>query len=113
MAGSEYIITAFNTKQVIKESVNIGEVKTYKVDFSPWAEQNNNISNIDWEIKSGQVTISNKSLLNNISTALIAFTKQGRILIKLTADTETQKYVLWLDILVRDLSANLLNDYGF
>jgi hypothetical protein len=71
---------------------------TFSFDFSPWAEDNNAVSSATWSVESGQASVSGESLASNVASALITTSESGKSLIKLTADTGTEIYVVWLSL---------------
>ncbi len=105
-------IKAFRNQIQFKDSVSISAAKTYQIDFKAWAEENNNVTAVTWEVKSGQATISNTALTSNVASALITFSQVGSNKIKITGTTSSQVYVVWLDVLVKDPNEDEISDYG-
>lgn len=113
MQPTDITITAFDNNIKFDDRVSKGGARTYKIDFGPWAENNNAVTGVTWEIKSGQATISNETLATNIATALISFSEAGKQLIKVTATTGTQTYIVWIQVKVIDPSFQYLGDYAY
>ncbi len=111
--AQEYTITANNNIQLFRDVSFKSAAKTYQFDFSPWAEANNTVTSVTWETKTGNAGITGQALSSNIATALITFSEPGGNLIKLTADTGTEIYVVYLDVFAKDPEQPTTNDYGF
>ena len=106
-----YVITTENNPQIFKDANNKGAAIAYSFDFSPWSEDNSAITTATWTIKSGQAAITNETLSSNVASALITLDEIGSTLIEVKADTGTEIYVTFLDILARDQN-RIVNDYG-
>lgn len=113
MAGSNIYITAFENQKTFKDAVNIDSAKKYQIDYSPWAEENNNVTTVTWTVQSGNASVSAEALSSNVASALITFSSAGRNLIQVKADTGTEIFVTYLNIYVRDPEYDFTNDYGF
>jgi len=107
----DYVITSEDNQQIFSDANNKGAAITYQFDFNPWSEDNNAITSVTWTIKSGQATITNEVLSSNVASSLITLNEIGGALIEVTADTGTQIYVTFLDILARD-QQRIVRDYG-
>lgn len=111
-ATNKITVKAFEGQRVFKDVVNINSAKTYKINFKPWAEENNDVSAVSWTVKAGQSTISNESLSSNVANALITFGNVGLQLIEVKATTASEVFIWYLEVLVKDLSADLyFSDY--
>lgn len=98
----KYYITAEENPNIVKDQFNINSKRSYSLDFSPWAEDNNNLSSVTWTVKTGQASITSETLSSNVVTANIEATQEGRNIIEILADTGTEKYSTYLDLYVRD-----------
>lgn len=107
----DYVITSENNPQTFRDANNEGAAITYQFDFSPWSEENSAVTSVTWTLKSGQATIESETLSSNIATSLITLSQSGGALIEVRADTGTQIYVTFLDILSRDQN-RVTHDYG-
>jgi len=105
-------VTARQKTSKFYDLVTIGDARTYKIDLSAWADDNNTITSVTWSVSKGQAVISGESLSSNVATALITNTQQGRSLIKVEASTGSEKVVIWLDIISKDPSYEYFGDYS-
>ena len=111
MSANKITIQAFQNPLTFKDSVNIDSAKTYNIDYSAWSEENNNISTMTWTVKSGNAAVSNKTLSSNVATALITFSQVGKSLIQIKADSGTEIFTTYLELLVKDPNMAFVNDY--
>ena len=110
--STDFVITSENNPQVFRDTRSKGEAVTYSFDFTPWVEDNAALSTVTWTVEAGQATISGDQFPSNIVSALVSFPESGGSLIKIVADTTSQIYVVWLDILAKDLKVlQAGNDY--
>ena len=110
--STNFYITSENNQQKFRDAVFKGSVVTYQFDFSQWAEENNTVSTVTWSVESGSATIAGQALSSNVASAQVTLPAVGGNLIKVVADTGTEKYVTFLEILAKDLDEPL-DDYGF
>lgn len=99
----DFTITAQNNIQPFTDIAYKGAAKTYSFDFNPWAEDNHDVTSVTWDVQSGQAAISGQALVANVASALVTFAEEGGNLIKITATTSAEKYVVYLDVPVKDL----------
>lgn len=109
--SKDYVITANNNQEIFRDKVFKGDARTYQFDLSPWAEANNTITGVTWTVEVGQAAISGETLNSNVASALITFSESGGNLIKAVCATGTETYVIWLDVLAKDLKLPD-DDYG-
>jgi len=110
----KYHITAEENPNVFKDQFNINGKRSYSLDFSPWAEDNNTLTSVTWTVKTGQASVTSEALSSNVVTANIEATQEGRSIIEILADTGTEKYSAYLNLYVRDpnrINNELLYDY--
>lgn len=111
--ATEFVITAENNPQVFKDVGFKDGAITYSFDFSPWAEENHNVTSVTWTVKSGTAAVSGQALTSNVATALVTFSDAGRSLIQVKAATSAETYVAYLDLLSKDPSIPVgSSDYG-
>ena len=110
--AKEYTVTANNNPRVFRDVGIKGGAKTYQIDFSAWADDNNDLSTVTWSLESGSASISSISLSSNIASALVTFSDVGRSLIKILADSGTEIYVAYIDVVVKDPTYEYVDDYG-
>lgn len=105
-------ITAFNNLDTpLTDRISKGDVKTYKLDFSPWAEDNSvTLNAATWTVEKGQATVSGNTLTSNVAQANITAANEGKSLIKVSATNGTITKVFWLDIYAYDPDA-VITDY--
>jgi hypothetical protein len=108
--STDFVITAENQPQKFFDVSFKGAAKTYSFDFSPWAEDNHDVTTATWEVITGTATVSGTTLVSNLAAALVTFPSEGGQLLKLTSTTSAEKYVAYLDILVKDPQA-AVEDY--
>jgi len=108
--ATKFTINANNNLQKLRDVAFIGSSTTYEFDFRPWGDDNNSVSSVTWETVSGDATVSNKTLTNQVASALITFPSARRSIIKITASSSAEVYVLFLDILAKDFSEEF-DDY--
>lgn len=113
MKANKFTIKAFDTNTEFKDNLSIGSARTYTIDLSPWAEENNNITSANWTVTNGAASVTNKTLSSNVVTALITFSNAETNLIKIELNTGTQKKIVWLTVRVYDPQSNYTSDYNF
>lgn len=109
--ATEFVITAENNAQILKDVGFKDGATTYSIDFSPWAEKNHDVNTVTWTVKSGSATVSSAALTSNVATGLVTFVAAGRSLIQIKAASSVETYVAHLDLLVKDPRA-AIGDYG-
>ena len=112
--SKDYYVRAVDNPNIMQDQFNINAKRTYNFDFSPWSEDNNNITSATWTVKTGQASITGQSLSSNVATAQIEGTEEGRSIIEILADTGTEKYSAYLNLYVRDPNkryTEILTDY--
>jgi len=88
------------------------EAKTYRIDYAPWAEDNHTITSVTATLKAGSATIGTVTLASNVASFLITTPEISGALIEIKANTGTEIYIAYLDIIVRDPTTQYDNDYG-
>jgi len=106
-----YTITANVNNQRYRSVQMKDGADTYQIDASPWTDDNTAISTATWTVKSGNVSISGKTLTSSVASALLTFSEAGWNLVQLKLDSGTEIYIVWLEILAKDPDKFLL-DYG-
>jgi hypothetical protein len=106
----DFVITANGAPKKYFDYTFKGSINTYSFDFSPWADDNHDVSSAAWEVIAGNASVSGASLTDNVATAQVTFSDSGGSLIKVTATTATEKYVAYLDVLAKD-PMTATNDY--
>jgi hypothetical protein len=113
MITNKFTIKAFDTNTEFKDNLSIGSARNYKIDLSPWAEENGNITSATWTVKRGSASVSNKTLSSNVVNALITFNSAETNLIKIELDTGAAKKIVWLTVRVYNPEDNYVRDYDF
>lgn len=108
-----YYIPARVGSEVIEDKVFINSAKTIEFDATPWAEDNNDITTVTWEVLSGNAGVTNKQLTSNVLSALLSYTDVGTVLIKVTCDTGTEQLIIYYDAQVIDPQYNVTRDYDY
>lgn len=111
MSKKIFITSEDNPKRYYDRAF-VGDARTYSFDFSQWAEENNNVTAVTFEVVAGSAGITGETLASNVATALITTSEITGVLIKITATTGTEIYVAYLDIIVKDPKTQFNDDYG-
>lgn len=109
--AKEFVVTSENNPDIFRDLDFKGGAKTYSLDFSQWAQENNTVTSATWTTESGQAAISGQALSNNVATALVTFSESGGSLIKIIADSGTEKFVTFIDVVSKDPN-RIVEDYG-
>ena len=109
--AENFTITAENNRKIFRDTAFKGEAKTYSFNLSPWAEENSTVTTATWSIETGNASVSGQALTSNVASALVTFGEEGGNLIKVTADSGTEIYIIYLDVLVKDPKRQT-DDYG-
>lgn len=90
-----------------------GDVQSHTVDFSSWAEDNSDVTDVTWTVESGQASIIGESLASNVATINLTTSESGHSMIKATATDGTNTKVVYIRIRCRDPQAySEIPDYG-
>ncbi len=106
-----HVVTANRNREIWQLLAFEDGAETVQFDFSPWADDNGNVSAVTWTVKSGEAAISNESLASNVASALITTTEQGKSLIQLKVTAGNNIYVTHLEVKAKDPRLPQ-NDYG-
>lgn len=107
-----YVTAQNELKTPYKDRAYKSDVKTYQIDFAPWAEDNATVTSVTWTVESGDVAVSGNALSSNVATANITMTDTGKALVKIQATAGSLKKSVYLDIKVNDPDTFFDNDYG-
>lgn len=110
--SKKYTVRANENRRALASVVSIGDSETFELDFSPWADDNTDLTSVTWVSKYGNGSISGEALSSNVATALVVFNQVGKNLIEVKAKTGTETKVIFIDVMVKDPSVECLNDYG-
>jgi hypothetical protein len=94
------------------DSVSINDVVSYRLDCSPWAYDNADVSSATWVVERGSASVSEEAVALNVVSANVTFSQAGKVLISVTlstADGLVKK--IWLEMLVRGETESA-DDYG-
>lgn len=105
-------LTANNNPQIFRHVSFKGAAETITIDARALADDIGAISTATWSVESGEVDITSESLSSSQASALLTYDEQGRNLVKVTLDTGTDIYVVFLFTLARDPYAPVW-DYGY
>lgn len=108
----DYVITAQDNPELFKHITFKGSATAFSIDFNPWSDDNHDVSSVTWSVEAGQASVSGASLTSNVASALITTSEAGGSLIKALADTGTEKYVVFIEILSKGPAVITSNDYG-
>lgn len=91
-----------------------GDIKKHSIDFSAWADDNAAVSGVVWTVESGQASISNETLANNVSQITITTTEAGYSSIKAVATDGTHSEAIYIKLRCKDPQVfRGVDDYGF
>jgi len=110
--AENYTLRASNNPDVIRDTALINSAKTFSFNVSPWQENNNTVTSVTWTLKSGQAAITGAALAANVASALLTFGEAGRSKVQVKFTTTVETFVIYLDILVKDPNAGIVEDYG-
>lgn len=95
-------ITSENNQQIFNNTLLKGSIEKCFVDLNNWAEDNDDVESATWETVTGNVSITDDSVSGNELTAYLNADDAGNSLIKCTVITDSSKYIVLINILVRD-----------
>ena len=111
--AKNYYITTESREQIRSLLAMKGDDQAVQLDFSPWAEDNSNVSSATWEVEYGDAAVDGESLSSNVASARITTSDSGRSLIKVTATDGTHSKVTYLLVHAKDPSiTTYASDYG-
>jgi hypothetical protein len=111
--ATEFILTAENNPEIFRDVTFKDAKKTYSFDFTPWAEDNHDVTTVTWTVQSGQAAVSGQALTSNVATALVTFSQAGRSLIQVKGATASNEvFIAHLDVVAKDPEAVFIDDYG-
>lgn len=102
---SDFFVTSKQRQEIRQRAQYKGDVKALSVDFSPWAEDNSDVSTVTWSVESGNAAISSETLTSNVASALITTSEAGHSMIKLLATDGTHTEAVYIHIRARDPQA--------
>lgn len=108
----KFVIRANDPIQVRCQLAMKDGVETVQFDFSPWAEDNGNVSAVTWTVESGNAGVSGEALASNVASAQITTSNQGGSMIRLKAVGTTDTKVINLRVYAKD-PRQAADDYGF
>lgn len=109
--STNYNVPAQAKPDRFTDEVSLNDAKLYKFDFTPWQEDNADITSVTWTVETGNAAVSSESETNGVAQALVTFNESGVQLITVLADTGSQKKKVWLEVRVHDYKYPD-NDYG-
>jgi hypothetical protein len=110
--ATKYKITAEQNTERQTLRAKKDEAISFEIDFSPWAEDNDDVSTVTWTVRSGYAESSNTALSSNVASGLVTLSECGRSMIEVKATTASnQVKIVHIETLATDPS--LQDDYGF
>lgn len=85
--------------------------ETVSIDYSPWSDDNGNVTACVVTVKTGTATVSNESLAGNTKTFTISNTQIGSSMIQLKATAGNNIDISHIRIMSKD-PETITNDYG-
>lgn len=103
----EYVVTSAGKPDYFEDRVSVGDVVKYELDFSPWLEGKGSISDTEWTVHSGSVSVDEDD-----QSALITFSNAGKALVSCVVTTSTgEAKKIWL--ILKAIDRKGIDDYGF
>lgn len=110
---TNFTLSAKHTADVFTDEVAIGDAVPYRIDATPWQEDNATITAATWTVESGNVSVSGAALSSGIASALLTFNEVGKNVVSILLTTATAKKKIFLTIIARDASIRYADsDYG-
>lgn len=111
--STSFVLTSKTRFDTFNDTVSIDDAVEYEIDCTPWAEDNDEITSVDWNVEFGQVSISNEAVTDNVVSALLTFTQSGKLLVSILLNTASgQAKKIWLELNAKDRQ-RMSDDYGF
>ncbi len=110
--STDFVLPTKTHFDTFKDNTSIGDVITYRIDATPWEDDNSTITSATWTVEAGQAAISSEAVASGIVSANVTFSQSGKSLISILLTTATQKKKVWLQVLCRDLQNETTDDYG-
>lgn len=107
-----YYVTNERTAQRLQRLAYKGGAEQIRMDYSSWAEDNGAVTGVTITVEYGDAAVSSESLAANIKSFYVTTNNPGKSLLKMVATDGTDKDVQWLEIWVKDLTSQSVNDYG-
>lgn len=111
--GTRFAVTAKHTADVYADEIVVGDSVSYSFDATPWQEDNSTITSAAWVLESGNVTVTDKTLVSGVASALISSSEPGRSIVSVLLQTATAKKKIYLVVHATDNTAIYTHsDYG-
>ncbi len=95
----------------IKRRVPLNSKELITLDFTAWQANHDTITDVDWTVQSGQLSITGDSLASGVASATLEYAQQGRQIVKVTATTADETLITHIDVYVYDTDCGV-DDYG-
>jgi hypothetical protein len=89
-----------------------GAVEPIAFDFSPWAEDQGNVTSATWSVIVGKATLSSKALSSNVASAVLSTPEPGETVIQILGIGATHTKPVRIRVYTRDESTPI-SDYGW
>ena len=99
-------------QQVLRKLLFKGDVKKLSVDCSSWADDNGTVTSATWAVKSGQVSISSETLVDNVAACILTSSESGNSMLTLSVADGTHTEVQYIRVKTKDPEVVLNVDYG-
>jgi len=111
--GTRFAVTAKQTADVYADEVAVGDSISYSFDATPWQEDNSTITSAVWALESGNVTVTDKTLVSGVASALISASEPGRSIVSVLLQTSAAVKKIYLVVHAKDNTATYTHsDYG-
>lgn len=106
-----FTVTPVRVRRLHNRVMYKGGAETIKFDYSPWAEDNSDVTGVTVTVEAGDAAVSSESLASNVNSMLVTTDNEGWSLLKLVATDGTNKDVQYLEIVSKDPERQI-SDYG-
>lgn len=106
-----FTVTPVRVRRLHNRVMYKGGAETIKFDYSPWAEDNSDVTGVTVTVEAGDAAVSGESLASNVNSMLVTTDNEGWSLLKLVATDGTNKDVQYLEIVSKDPERQI-SDYG-
>lgn len=107
-----YYIRQNDRQQVRTLRTAKGSVEPVTLDFSPWAEDNGNVTTVTWTVDSGNAAVSGEALTSNVASAVVTTADAGQSMLIVKGTGATHAKPIYVRVVARDPGV-LVYDYGW
>lgn len=109
--STKFYVPAKAKPDFFRDNVSLNDAVKYEIDFSPWQEDNSDITSVTWTVEYGEAAISGQTEMSGLASALLTFAQRGRNLISIKAASASEVKQVWLEVYAKELQLPQ-DDYG-